>query len=96
MKTLEEPQRQAAQPGGLPAASGYVPTVEVCSLHMAHDGTAAARAWCAQFRAAMCEMMDEWTADNPCPVQVAINIALLRDDSYIEVLFESHEFSPQK
>lgn len=24
MKTLEEPRRQAAQPGGLPAATGYV------------------------------------------------------------------------
>lgn len=25
MKTHEEPQRQAAQPGGLPAATGYAP-----------------------------------------------------------------------
>lgn len=67
---------------GCAAPAGYVPTVQVCSLHMAHDGTDAARAWCAQFREAMCEMMDEWTADNPCAVNVAINIAPLRDDSH--------------
>ena len=30
MKTLEEPKRQAAQPGGLPAAAGYVVQVYVC------------------------------------------------------------------
>ena len=29
MKTLEEPKRQAAQPGGLPAATGYV-TCYIC------------------------------------------------------------------
>ncbi len=33
MKTPEEPQRQAAQPGGLPAATGYVTGIEaqVCA-----------------------------------------------------------------